>query len=429
MDASHTVSSTDILICGAGPVGSAVALALHAQGRQVQIIDRAEASVSGDDRSLGLTTGTVRFLDALGVWSRVQGAEPIRSLHISERGRFGRARVHARDHGLEHLGATVPAQSLHDALEASLRDAGITVQRGTTLTRMDFDAPADAEPPPADLASPVCYADNANPGAPAMVPRSSSQRLCDLRRGAQAPVTVSARLVIGADGHQSQVRQLLGIPARTEDYGQVALVSQLDTGRDVDGCAFERFDRAGPIALMPRGRRRVGVIWMRPVAEAERLMRLSAEAFAAEIQQAFGWRLGRLRSAAPILRWPLQRVRAQQLVGPRALLIGNAAASFHPVAAQGFNLAMRDAQQLAEMLSRTSDPGAVALLARFAADRQADHQAVERMTDGLVKMFGPALPGLAQLRSLGLLGLDVLPPLQRGLVTHSAGARPLAGVN
>lgn len=411
--------STDILICGAGPVGATLALALLRDGRRVRLIDAAPEPVQGDDRSLGLTTGTVRLLNELGVWERVRGAEPIRSLHISERGRFGRSHIRASDHGLEHLGAVVPAQSLHDALSQALDASRIPVERGCRLRRMEMPEDDRVDTPVVDNASPVCYAQESAAAPPAHLPR----RLCELTQP-ESSANVWARLVVGADGAQSSVRQHLGIDARVEDYGQIALVTQFETSRNVEGCAYERFDSRGPIAVMPRGSRRVGAIWMLPEVQAEERAAAGSDAFAGHFQEAFGWRLGRLTAAAPVLRWPLRRVRAERLIGPRALLIGNAAAAFHPVAAQSFNLAMRDAASLCEALRKTADPGDGALLSSWAISRQADHNSIERMTDGLVKIFGQRLPALAQLRSLGLLGLDLMEGLQGGLVARSAGVAP-----
>lgn len=392
--------SCDVLICGAGPVGACLALALQADGRKVRVIDLAEAAPQGDDRSLGLTVGTVRLLTDIGVWLQVRGAEPIRALHISEKGRFGRSRITAAEHGLEALGAVVPAQSLHDALDAALENAGVTVQRQTQLVAMSFADEARAQ---------------AGEGP---------HRHCRLQHGDGSETTCSAALVVGADGVNSSVRAQLGIDAEVEDYGHIALVAQMNTSRDVEGCAYERFSAEGPLAVMPRGSRRVGTIWMVGQQRAQQLRALSDEDFSAAFQQEFGWRLGKLSLAAPLLSWPLKRMRAQRLTGPRAILMGNAAGAFHPVAAQSFNLAIRDVEALRTSLHGVADPGEVSLLAAYEQSRSADHRRIEAMTDGLVKVFTQKLPGLAQLRSLGLVGLGVLPALQSRMVQRSSGAIP-----
>lgn len=392
-------------------MGSALALALHQAGRQVRLLDAAQEPVSGDDRSLGLTTGSVRFLQSLGI--QPAGAQPIRSLHISERGRFGRSLITAAEHDLESLGLVVPAQALHDALDVGLQKAGLEVDRGCRLEAMPL-LDDGMEGAGADASSPAC-------AAPAV--EATPLRRVRWSRADGSQQVLDAQLVIGADGAQSAVRQALGIAAHSEDYGQLALVSQLECSKDPQGCAYERFAGESLLAVLPRGPQRVGVIWMLPTAAAQSWVEAGPEAFAQGFQQAFGWRLGRLRPAAPILRWPLKRVRAHRLTGPRALLMGNAAANFHPVAAQGFNLALRDAAALCAAVHEQTDPGQSSLLAELEASRQADHQATERMTDGLTKLFGQALPALAQLRSLGLLGLDLLPGLQGGLVRRSAGLR------
>lgn len=408
--------SCDVLISGAGPVGATLALALHAQGRRVHLIDCAAAGPEGDDRSLGLTTGTVRFLERLGLWPLVAGAEWIRSLHISERGRFGRSHIRAADHGLDALGAVVPAQSLHDALAAKLVAVGLPVHRQWQLVDMPL-VPARVEA--AELnspSSPVCYAPQDDDAAARQFVRQ-----CVLQHADGSRREVQARLVVGADGVQSAVRTMLGIDMRVEPYRQIAIVSQLQTGKDVNGCAYERFSAAGPMAVMPRGARRAGMIWMVDAAAADPLLALSDADFAVAFQDAFGWRLGKLQMAAPRLRWPLTRMRASRLTAPRALLMGNAAGAFHPIAAQSFNLAMRDAQALCAALQAAADPGGMEMLAFLEQSRRADHDGIERMTDGLVKAFTQRLPVISQLRSLGLLGVELARPLQGRLVRRSAG--------
>nr|MBV6629169.1 FAD-dependent monooxygenase [Oceanococcus sp. HetDA_MAG_MS8] len=378
-------AGVDVLISGAGPVGASLVLALKQQGLQCRLLDAAPAPVQGDDRSLGLTSGTQRLLQQLGVWQHITQAEPIRALHISERGRFGHCHIQAADHGLESMGATVPAQQLHDALHKALAAQGIEVLREQKVVSTEMHC---AEQRAVTLASGEC---------------------------------VHARLLVGADGVKSSVRADLGIEVQLEDYGQVALVSQFDAQRDPQGCAYERFAADGPLAVLPRGGQRVGSIWMVSTAQAAVLMNLDDEAYAQAFQQAFGWRLGRLRSAAPRLQWPLRRLRAQALSAPRAVLLGNAATAFHPLAAQGFNLALRDVEALRLALQGASDPGAPELLRRWEQSRRADHDRVERMTDGLVKVFTQRLPVLSQLRALGLAAMGLLEPAQARMVHDSAG--------
>ena len=378
-------AGVDVLISGAGPVGASLALALKQQGLQCRLLDAAPAPVQGDDRSLGLTSGTQRLLEQLGVWQHITQAEPIRALHISERGRFGHCHIQAADHGLESMGATVPAQQLHDALHKALAAQGIEVLREQKVVSTEM--------------------------------RCAEQRAVTLASGE----CVHARLLVGADGVKSSVRADLGIEVQLEDYGQVALVSQFDAQRDPQGCAYERFAADGPLAVLPRGGQRVGSIWMVSTAQAAALMNVDDEAYAQAFQQAFGWRLGRLRSAAPRLQWPLRRLRAQALSAPRAVLLGNAATAFHPLAAQGFNLALRDVEALRLALQGAPDPGRPELLRRWEQSRRADHDRVERMTDGLVKVFTQRLPVLSQLRALGLAAMGLLEPAQARMVHDSAG--------
>lgn len=377
--------AVDVLISGAGPVGASLALALRQQGLSCELLDAAPRPVQGDDRSLGLTSGTQRLLKQLGVWQYITQAEPIRALHISERGRFGHCHIQAADHGLESMGATVPAQQLHDALQQALAAQNITVQREQRVVSSDMHC---AEQRAVTLASGEC---------------------------------MRTRLLVGADGVKSSVRADLGIEVDVEDYGQVALVSQFDAQRDPEGCAYERFAADGPLAVLPRGGLRVGSIWMVSTDHAAQLMELDDMAYAQAFQSAFGWRLGRLRCAAPRLQWPLRRLRARALSAPRAVLLGNAATAFHPLAAQGFNLALRDVEALTRALAGAQDPGMPEQLRRWEHSRYADHNRVERMTDGLVKMFSQRLPVLSQVRALGLAAMGLLEPAQARMVHDSAG--------
>jgi 2-octaprenyl-6-methoxyphenol hydroxylase len=237
-----------------------------------------------------------------------------------------------------------------------------------------------------------------------------------------AALRVAACLVVAADGAHSQVRAAAGISATVEDYDQVAVVANVAADRAHEGQAYERFTGAGPLAVLPRHDGSLAVIWACRPRRAAELLALDDRGYLAELQARFGWRAGRFVRAGRRGSYPLQLTRATATTAQRTVLIGNAAQALHPVAGQGFNLGLRDAAMLAEVIANaTGDAGAPQLLRRFARWRARDRSGVVRFTDGLVKLFGDPRPGVSLLRNLGLLVFDLAPPAKSALARVSAG--------
>jgi 2-octaprenyl-6-methoxyphenol hydroxylase len=237
---------------------------------------------------------------------------------------------------------------------------------------------------------------------------------------------VRASLGVAADGAGSVLRAIAGIGAEVEDYDQVAIVVNAATRRANRGEAFERFTSSGPLAVLPTAGGGYTVVWAVRPSRADGLLALDDEAFAAELLHAFGWRAGRWTRVGRRHRFPLALSRATETVAGRVVLIGNAAQALHPVAGQGFNLGLRDAATLAEMLvsaraADATDPDFEGLLARFSAWRLEDRRGVTRFTDGLVKLFGSDLPGLGLVRNFGLLLFELSPAAKRALSRVSWG--------
>jgi 2-octaprenyl-6-methoxyphenol hydroxylase len=240
---------------------------------------------------------------------------------------------------------------------------------------------------------------------------------------------LSARLVVAADGAHSMVRTAAGLGASVADYAQVALVAALRTDAAHEGIAHERFTAAGPMALLPL---RTGagtgncwrtLVWAASPEDAARLMQLPDPAFMEEWQRAFGWRAGRALQVGTRGRYPLALSQSQGTVAGRIVLLGNAAQSLHPVAGQGFNLALRDVAELADVLAEDAggDPGDPQRLADYAARRARDRGGVIGFTDALVRVFGSTHPAVAAARDAGLLLFDLLPPAKRALARVSLG--------
>jgi 2-octaprenyl-6-methoxyphenol hydroxylase len=381
----------DVAIAGGGMVGLSLAAALAELPLDVVVIEPvaadSEEQPSFDSRTTALSNGSRRILEGIGAWAGIAGrATPIRRIHVSERGAFGTAILTAEEQGVAALGHTIENRLLGQVLRERVR------------------------------------------GEPRI--RLQSGRVAVLRQGTEAVRletaagnAFEARLVVAADGAQSAVRTALGIGAHVSDYGQHAIIAHLDTARFHEYTAWERFTPAGPLAVLPIGEGRSAVVWTLAPDAARRALALDDADFLGELQAAFGLRLGRFTRVGRRQSYPLALTRAERLTAPRAAILGNAAQSLHPVAGQGFNLALRDVATLAELLAGPpgSDPGDAALLDRYSRERAPDRAAVIRFTDSLVRGFG--LPGapLRRARGGGLLLFDLLRPVKHEFARWTMG--------
>jgi 2-octaprenyl-6-methoxyphenol hydroxylase len=382
-------------------VGSALACALAELPLDVVLVEAHPiehlAQPSFDQRTTALASGSQRILAALGAWSELKGhTEAILSIHVSERGRFGAARIDAADEGVPALGYTVENAALGRVLWSRLASA----PRLRTLA-------------PARVTELQIHADHAS---------------AVIEPGARP---LRARLVVAADGARSSVRAALGVEVIEHDYAQRALIFTCATEAPLAGRAYERFTPRGPIAFLPLTAGRAAVIWTLPTPDAERIATLSEHAFRAELQAAFGFRLGRIGRIGTRHVHALARTASGDVHRARAVLIGDAALRLHPVAGQGFNLALRDVATLAEVIAdalaaarasgASSDVGSVELLERYREWRSADQRRVAAFTHGLIQLFGESAPGLALGRGLGLFAFDLLPGAKALLARQTMG--------
>ena len=389
----------EVLIVGGGLVGSTLAHALAQIPVSTVLVEEHDPGhlkePGFDDRSTALASGSQRILHGLGLWDEVAGeAEPIRTIHISERGRFGATRIHATQEGVPALGYTVENRVLTGTVWPKIRAAeAVTCLAPGRLE--DFKVEAS--------------------GVTASVGTGGSSH------------TIRARLLVAADGARSRVRSALGIGVREDDYGQKGVILNCETEMPHNGRAFERFTPTGPLAMLPLGRGRMAVVWTLPREEGDRVGALDDEPFGDALQRAFGYRLGRIRQIGVRSAWPLHRVRADSLSATRAVLVGNAAFSLHPVAGQGFNLALRDIAALAELICDArrddpdADPGAAVVLDRYAAWRAADQRRIAEFTHGLMRLFTIDAAPLAVSRGLGLMAFDLVPGAKRWLARQAMG--------
>lgn len=381
----------DVAIAGGGMVGLSLAAALGGLPLDVVVIEPVAADAqeqpSFDSRTTALSNGSRRILEGIGAWDGIAAeATPIRRIHVSERGAFGTAVLTAGEQGVAALGHTIENRLLGRALRGRIGAQPRVRAVPARVARLEAAAGA-------------------------------------IRLDTDAGTSIEARLVVAADGAQSAVRSALGIAAVVDDYGQQAVIAHVDTTRFHDHTAYERFTPSGPLAVLPIREGRCSVVWTLVPEAAKRALALPDAAFLAELQAAFGLRLGRFTRVGRRQAYPLALTQAASLTAPRAAVLGNAAQSLHPVAGQGFNLALRDVAILAELLAdaKGGDPGAPDLLARYAAWRTPDRDAVVRFTDSLVRGFGLDLALLRHARGQGLALFDLLPPVKREFARRTMG--------
>lgn len=384
----------DLLIVGGGLAGNCLALALQDSGLKFAVIEAntrtQQQQAAAGDRALALAYGTVTMLEALGVWQGIaHAATPIKTIHVSDRGHFGKTRLSAEQENVDALGYVITARDLEGHVAALVEAAAIET---------------------------IC---------PARVAglHSGTEDIGVSLKIADASAAMSAKLLVGADGGLSSVRKLLDIEQQVTDYGQTALVTTVKSSLPNHCTAYERFTASGPLALLPASDRKSAVVWTRCQEDAEDLLAVNETDFIAELQNCFGYRLGELTLAAPRRAFPLTLIRAERMVAGRAVIIGNAVHQLHPVAGQGFNLGLRDVAALAEVLRKQHahglDIGDAGLLQAYADARRADHDRTIGFTDQLIRIFSNDWLPLAAARNAGLCLLDHI-PVVKSLLTRQA---------
>ena len=386
-------TSCDVLIVGGGLVGASLARALRGSTHRVELIEAHPLDDASqpcyDDRSVALSWGSRRILEGLDLWPQLDGRiEPIKTIHISDRGHFGATRLRHFEEGVEALGYVAENRVLGEVLYRGLQQ-----QRGLVMHC------------PARLLGLNLLAEHVT----ATVEQDGRES------------TISARLLVAADGVASQVRELLHIGAAVQDYGQSAVIANITPGIPHGNVAYERFTDSGPLAMLPMTGNRCAVVWTVPTAQARQLLALKDAAFLDQLQQRFGYRLGVLKKTGRRQLYPLTLTESTQLVRGRAVIVGNAAHTIHPVAGQGFNLALRDIAMLAELIHAADDPGTANLLQTYVEAREQDAKRVYRFTDALVKIFSNSYGPLGHARAAGLVAVGLVPELRHWLAQQSMG--------
>ncbi|PJK01860.1 2-octaprenyl-6-methoxyphenyl hydroxylase [Lysobacteraceae bacterium NML03-0222] len=383
----------DVVIVGGGLVGSSLAIALESSGLDVAFVEAAPAGELPpvfDERNLSFAETTCQALARLGIWQHLRSASPIRRIHTTRRGDFGKVVMAAREYGREAFGHVVTASDFGQALETRIAQVG-NLQRYR----------------PARFVGSWLAA--------------NGLRQLEIESGGERQ-RVQARLLVGADGMQSAVRQALGIAAEQYDYQQVLFVCRVRTSRPPDGTAWERLGEHGPTALLPRLDRHYGLVHGVAADEADTVAALDEAAWLTRLQEAFGWRAGRFLASGARSRYPMLRVVAERLMAPRAVLLGNAAQSIHPLGAQGFNLGLRDALTLVEEIGRHG-LDTPQLLETYAERRRQDRERTLSFSDGMAKISANPGLGVSLMRSIGMGILANTPGLRGQLAAGGMGYR------
>ncbi|RUO68433.1 2-octaprenyl-6-methoxyphenyl hydroxylase [Idiomarina ramblicola] len=380
------VTHADVAIAGGGLVGALTGLMLAQQRPDWHIVvcePRAEGPPA-DKRIIALAAASAQRLQSLGVLDSID-TTPIKHIHISDRGFAGAAELHAEHEQVEALGRVVAASGLVNNLY-------LNCQKQTNLEWLS-----------------------------GVRLESLQQQRKHVELSLDNGQKLLAQLLIGADGQNSRVREQLGLESDVYDYGQFGCIATLDLEQPLDGWAYERFTDAGPIALLPMQGKQASLVWSFTEAQREAAEQWSEKEFLRHCQQAFGYRAGIFSGVSKRVFYPLILRRAKRSVHHRSVIIGNASHALHPIAGQGFNLGLRDTEELCESLATTDDPGSFKALQRYEQSRERDYQAIIKLTDGLVRGFSNQYLPTVIGRNSALMLLQHCTPLKSAFARLTMG--------
>lgn len=388
----------DVILIGAGLVGASLVVALQNQGLKVAVLEThlpdVTANPKKDTRPLSLSYSSSMILQTLNIWPELEKfACPIKSVHVSDAGALGAIHFSAREQHVSALGYVVPFGDLQHAL----------YQRAAEQPNVDFIAITQ-------LMAIRCE----ETGATVTVNAANGER------------EITASLVVAADGTHSTSRDLLKIPTERSDRGDVALAAEIYLNGEHEYAAFERFTREGTLALLPLfNRHRCRLVWSMHKDMARDVAQWGDEKFKEYIENSFAGRIPAIEKINRGGQFPLQTIIAKEQIRPGFVLLGNAAHTLYPVAAQGFNLGLRDVAVLAETLvnarSQLESIGDLSVLQAYVEWRVSDQERVAGLTDSISHLFGLQIPLLKPARGLGLLATDLILPIKKRLAKRLMG--------
>ena len=398
-----------VIIVGGGMVGLSLALMLAKSNIAVKLLeavkypnyDDENASPyhsSFDARNTALSRRSVQIYQKLGLWEALQQhATPILQVHITEQGSFGKARLVAEQEKVESFGQVIENAWLGRVLLTQVRQQPlIELIDGVQVTSLTQDA---------------------------------DQVQIEAMRNGEYIHSLKSKLVIAADGRDSFCRQAIGVGVDEHDYDQVAIVTTVQTSKPHQQVGFERFSALGPLALLPLpGEYRRSVVWpVKKGTEAEWLGEENDQHFLDALQETYGDRAGKFEKTGKRFSYPLSQVLAHKQAVGRVVLMGNAAHTIHPVAGQGFNLCLRDAdvlvRYLLEQLAKSDDIGHPDNLLAYEQARLTDQQRVIKFCDSVVRGFSNQNPILKLLRNTGLIAFDVIPGVKPLVANYAMGLK------
>lgn len=391
----------DIIIMGGGLVGATLACALGrpSMGHGAPRVAVVEAAPPADDwdpetyelRVSAITCASQRIFTALGVWPDIARRRvcPFREMQVWDATGSGTIHFDSADIGESTLGHIIENRVMQLALwEGMQRCENVELLCPASLESLSIDGD------------------------------SARVQIDDGR-------SFTARLLVGADGSASRVRELAGIASRGWSYDQQAVVATVSVSAGHHETAWQRFLPDGPLAFLPLRDNHCSIVWSTSPEQAAALLEMEDEAFLEALQESFGDRLGRMESVGPRGAFPLRLQHAEQYVMPRVALVGDAAHTVHPLAGQGVNLGLADAACLAEVLfdgGRTGrDPGALRVLRRYERWRKGDNVGMALTMDGFKRLFGSRAPGVRWLRNTGLSLTDAAQPVKNLIMRHAMG--------
>jgi 2-octaprenyl-6-methoxyphenol hydroxylase len=385
---------SELIVSGGGLVGLTLAIAAASAGLDVTVVDREApprmVAEAFDGRSSAIAFGSQRVLAGIGLWDKIAAeAEPIREIRVADGDSPLFLHYDHSELGDDPLGYIVENRVLRRALFARVAE----------LPHLRHLAPAT-----------VVKAERGGAGVRVELEDGRSLR---------------GSLLVGADGRLSPLRRDAGIRTVEWSYPQTGIVCTVHHERPHLGIAVEHFLPAGPFAILPMTSDRSSIVWTERAALAPRMMALGEADFLAELSHRFGDFLGKLTIVGPRWSYPLSLMHAQNYVGQRLALIGDAAHVIHPIAGQGLNLGLRDVAALAELIVDARrlglDIGNPDTLARYERWRRFDNTMLAAVTDGLNRLFSNSLTPLATVRDVGLAIVNRLPPAKRFLMRHAMG--------
>lgn len=397
-----------VIIVGGGMVGLSLSLMLAKANIAVKLLEAvkypnyddqnvAPYHSSFDARNTALSRRSVQIYQKLGLWDALQQhATPILQVHITEQGSFGKARLVAEQEKVESFGQVIENAWLGRVLLTQVRQQPlIELIDGVQVTALTQDA---------------------------------EQVHIEAQRGDEV-LKLESKLLIAADGRDSFCRQAVGVGVDVHDYDQVAIVTTVQTSKPHEQVGFERFSALGPLALLPLpGEYRRSVVWpVKKGTEDEWLGEKNDQHFLDALQKTYGDRAGKFEKTGKRFSYPLSQVLAHKQAVGRVILMGNAAHTIHPVAGQGFNLCLRDAdvllRYLVNQLSTSDDIGNPDNLLAYEQARLSDQQRVIKFCDTVVRGFSNQNPLLKLIRNTGLIAFDVIPGVKPLVANYAMGLK------